>query len=227
MRGLVPEPLEVDTFDGWAWVGLVPFTMPRVRHRFGPVPTMRRFHECNVRTYVRCGDERGVWFHSLDATSRLAVAGARMRWRLNYRMAEISIKQHNDCVAYRVRRLDHTRRMHLDQPGVEHAVDDPRLDCAWTIGEALPRAQPGELEHFLTERYGLFALDRHGGVRIGRIHHDPWPLRQATLDRLDDASLATAAGVPAEVISDVAPHVMAADTIEVDAWALEAVSRAR
>lgn len=160
IRTMVPQPLEIDTFDGSAWIGLVPFTMPLVKHRlFGSIPTMARFHECNVRSYVRYGRERGVWFHSLDATSRLAVAGARLRWRLNYRRAAIELAEAGSTIDYRVRRLDHCTHVHLDQPGVNLKERTPMLDCSWTLGEALPPSEPGSFEQFLTERYALFTLD--------------------------------------------------------------------
>lgn len=219
-RAMVPEPLEIDTHAGCAWIGLVPFTMPRVKHRLGSVPTMRHFHECNVRTYVRVGEERGVWFHSLDATSRLAVIGARLMWRLNYRSAKIDVHAKDHRVRYAVQRTDHTRSQHLDQPGVNLQIDQPAMQCTWEVGSLLARSQPGSLEHFLTERYALFSLDRAGRVRIGRIDHIPWPLREGRVIELND-SLVEAAGVPGEVISDVAPHVLASDSIDVRAWPLE------
>src|SRR5262249_29684602 len=77
---LLPPGLEVDRFEDEAWVGVVPFTIPSTRPPFAPP-----FHEVNVRTYVhRAGRDPGVWFFSLDAASRLAVAGARIAYRLPY-----------------------------------------------------------------------------------------------------------------------------------------------
>ena len=70
VRPLLPAEMTLDTFDGSAWVGLVPFTMTGVKFRWlGSIPSMRRFHECNVRTYVHRDGEPGVWFFSLDAAS--------------------------------------------------------------------------------------------------------------------------------------------------------------
>src|SRR6478736_184531 len=77
MRPLVPRELEIDTFDGSAWIGVVPFRMSAVRMRgLPPVPGASAFPELNVRTYVRYGGRAGVWFFSLDAESALAVFAA-------------------------------------------------------------------------------------------------------------------------------------------------------
>ena len=80
LRPLVPAALELDTFDGVAWLGIVPFRMEDVAPRGLPaIPGVSVFPELNVRTYVRHEDLRGVWFLSLDADSWPTVVGAR-RW---------------------------------------------------------------------------------------------------------------------------------------------------
>ena len=88
LRPLIPAPLEIETFDGWAWIGIVPFHLT-IRYRF--MPFGLSFPEVNVRTYVRCGNESGVWFLSLDADSRLAVAVARHQYALPYHRAHQNV----------------------------------------------------------------------------------------------------------------------------------------
>src|ERR1700674_1035433 len=79
LRALIPERLEIDTFDGRAWLAVVPFRMTNVRLRGTPaVPWLSAFPELNMRTYVTYDGEPGVWFFSLDAGNSLAVAIARM-----------------------------------------------------------------------------------------------------------------------------------------------------
>src|SRR5436190_12753527 len=74
LRQLVPAQLEIETFHGTAWLGIVPFRMEDVAPRFLPAPPVAgRFPELNVRTYVRHRGRSGVWFFSLDAANRLAV----------------------------------------------------------------------------------------------------------------------------------------------------------
>ena len=87
---LLPPELEVDTFEGKAYVALVPFLMTGIRCvGLPPIPGTSRTLETNVRTYVR---RRGVarepipavWFHSLEAASSLAVRAARWGFGLPY-----------------------------------------------------------------------------------------------------------------------------------------------
>ena len=74
IRPLIPSVLELDVFDGWCWIGVVPFRMSGVRPRYMPTPLA--FPELNVRTYVKMPGRSGVWFFSLDAASWLAVRSA-------------------------------------------------------------------------------------------------------------------------------------------------------
>ncbi len=179
LRPLVPDTMEIDSFDGSAWVGLVPFTMAGVGHRWMPrrlrMPWITDFHECNVRTYVTVDGEPGVWFFSLDAASPLAVWAARTFWNLPYYNAAIQLARQGSEVRYAVKRRGRG--------------DEAALRCAWRVGDPLPPSRPGELAHFLTERYLLFA---HRGDRTyrGRIWHQPWPLREGKLLALEDTLVA-------------------------------------
>ncbi len=214
LRALVPGGLEIDTFGDTGWVGLVPFTMRGVLPHpvkpvfgIGEIGAVSAFHECNVRTYVTRGGEPGVWFFSLDAASRLAVWGARRFWNLPYFNAEIELDRRGDEIDYRVARTD--RR------GQTAGGDEPRLHCRWRAGTALPRSVPGDLTHFLTERYCLYARDRAGGIRRGAIWHEPWRLREAAVEELED-TLVTSAGITVDpAFTPLAHH---ADRLDVLGW---------
>ena len=107
LRPLIPAGLEVDTFEGRAWLGIVPFRMEDVAPRFLPaVPGPGAFPELNVRTYVRWRGRGAVWFLSLDAASRLAVAGARTAFHLPYFRARMSSETEAGWVEYRSERTD-------------------------------------------------------------------------------------------------------------------------
>lgn len=173
VRPLIPADLEIDTYTGegferQAFIGVVPFLMTRVRGRMcPPIPTTHTFPELNVRTYVLGPDGRpGVWFFSLDAASVLAVKAARATYRLPYRHAAMSIRREGEWVVYESRRTD--RR----DPG---AVFEARYAPAGPVY----RAAAGSLEHFLTERYCLYAPGRGRRSLRAEIHHAPWPLRPA------------------------------------------------
>ena len=202
LRSLVPDVLAIDTFDGEAFVGIVPFTMQGVRPRWAPaVPGISSFHETNVRTYVhRDGEDPGVWFFSLDAANRLAVWIARTFWQLPYHHARMTLIAGDGELRY-----DSARR-------ADGALF--RGTCR-PYGEPQP-ATPGSLEHFLAERYILYAQKRDGTMRSGRVHHAPYPLQPARLADWDESLLA-AAGIarPAD-----APLVHFASGVDVEVFAL-------
>jgi uncharacterized protein len=208
LRALVPPGLDLDTFDGRVYVGLVPFTMHDVR--FGPLP-VRDFLEVNVRTYVHAGGVPGVWFFSLDAQSRLAVWGARTFFRLPYHRARMSSETRGASTTYASARRG---------PG---APAD--LEVRWTVLEAEPRAaEAGTLEHFLAERYVLYGPRRAGGLYRVRVHHPAWPLRRARLDGLS-STLLTAARLGA---GEPIPLVLASpDGVAVETFAKERVATRR
>ena len=180
MRALVPPALELDLFDGSAWVGVVPFRMSDVRLRGLPgIPGAGAFEELNVRTYVRVGDAPGVYFFSLDARSALAVAVARRWFRLPYFRARMRLEEADGAIQYR------SVRSHRGAPPAElHGSYTPH---AGAVGdEALTR--------FLTERYRLYTVSEQGRAFYGDIHHHPWPLEAAEA-RFDVNTMASAAGL--------------------------------
>lgn len=216
MRRLVPRELEVDLFDGRAWIALVPFRMEATRFRgIPPLPGLSSFYECNVRTYVRAkgasGDVPGVWFFSLDAERLLPVLGGNALWSLNY------VRSRFDVGA----RRDEVEGGHAFEYALRRRRDRAcAMSVAWRRGEAIERAAPGSIEHFLTERYWLFTV-RRGRVMGGRIAHEPWSLRSASVLRLED-SLVRAAGV--EVRGE--PLAWHSDSLEVRGWNLVEMERA-
>lgn len=172
LQRLVPDGVEVETFDGSAWLGVVPFRMARTRLRWAPpLPGAAAFPELNVRTYVRHGGRSGVWFFSLDAASRLAVVGARATFGLNYLHARMRCTSGDGAVHYTSDRRD--RR-----------APPARFAASWRPTGPFAAATPGSLQHFLSERYCLFVADRRGRVRRGDIAHAPWRLAPAEV-RLD------------------------------------------
>lgn len=222
LRPLVPAELDIDEFEGQAWVGLIPFTMEDVSPRLLPRLPLRGltdFHECNVRTYVHPRGEnddaaaRGVWFFSLDAASRLAVRSARRIFALPYFDARMHLRREGDVIDYSLHRLP----AFMDRKGAA-----PRMRCRWRALDPLPPSRPGELAHFLTERYCLYAM-KSGRLRRGRIAHKPWTLRRAQLLALDD-SLVRAAGIDFDQSRE--PVLHHADAMDVRAWRLEHVAPA-
>ena len=205
LRPLIPERLTIDTFEGEAWIALAPFTMWGVRPTFTPpVPFLSQLHETNVRTYVHLDGVPGVWFFSLDANSSLAVMGARTLFHLPYYNAEIELKEADGVIEYTLNRTD--------EPHAE-------LETSWAVGEALPEAEHGSLAFFLTERYCLYAEDSSERLYRSRIHHAPWPLREAELIALR-STMIESHGLPTPAGE---PLLHYAEKLAVDIWPLEEV----
>jgi hypothetical protein len=167
VRPLIPPSLHIDTFDGKAWIGVVPFRMTGFRLRYIPwLPWISNFSELNVRTYVNQGEKHGVWFFSLDASNRLAVRGARWAFHLPYYDANISVSEETNSIRYK------STRIHRGAPSVNFAA------IYRPVGPVRHPAQ-GTIDHWLTERYCLYAADRDGRVYYGNIYHSHWPLQPA------------------------------------------------
>jgi uncharacterized protein len=170
LRARVPPPLEVDLWDGQAYVAVTPFSVRGLRPPgLLALPGISHFSEINVRTYVVFGDVPGVYFFSLDATNLLAVVAAKILYALPYFKARIVIEQQPQGLRCQ------SRRVRVPQPIEFCATYAPTSDL-------LPWQSPREsLERFVTERYCLYAIS---GRRLYRttIHHAPWPLQTATAD---------------------------------------------
>jgi uncharacterized protein YqjF (DUF2071 family) len=161
----LPEGLSVDTYDGRAWLSVVPFVNAAVRPRGLPRPLGLDLPELNLRTYVTHPDGPGVYFYSLDADGVLGVAGARLFHHLPYFYARMSLRTDGEAV-----RLVSKRRHPGARPAEYAASYEP-------TGEVY-RADPGSLDEFLTERYRYYAASP-GGLRYADVSHDPWPLQDA------------------------------------------------
>jgi len=181
---LLPRHTRPDVLDGATYVGLIPFDMRRAGLGRGPaVPYLGDFAETNVRLYsVDAQGRHGVVFRSLEST-RLAVAlGARLAFATPYMWARMRIREDGDELEYTTRRR---------WPGPRGAGGTMRV----SLGEPVP--EPSAVEQFVTARFGLHT--RYLGTTLWiPNHHEPWPLRRATVEHLDD-DLVAAAGLPGVV----------------------------
>ena len=175
-RGL-PAGLTVDTFDGDAWVGVVPFAMKRVHPR--GLPTVRGlsdFLELNVRTYVHDEAGRpGVWFYSLDCNQGLAVRVARTFFHLPYQHATMS------CTVMPDGSLHYVARRRGEEVDARFVY---RVDRGGTLVE------PRSLEFFLVERYVLYAhAVKRGLLFSGQVFHSPYRVTAADVPFWSDVPL--------------------------------------
>jgi uncharacterized protein YqjF (DUF2071 family) len=237
IRPLLPPGLTLDTFAGRAYVGLVPFTMTGVRPvPLPPFPPLSNFHETNVRTYVHYqGRDPGVWFFSLDAANALAVRIARVWYKLPYYFARIRLQ-----IARGHSVSERPPSQNSSSPAVwerscgafgEGSCSEYRAERLWP--EPLPAAcrvvyapsgpvapaAVGTLEHFLVERYLLYACAK-GQLYRGSVHHSPYPLQTASVHALEE-NLIAASGIERP---DVAPLAHYAKEVRVEVFALENVA---
>ena len=205
LRPFIPSRLEIDTFQGKAWIAVVPFTIWNSHPIFTPpLPWLSSFHEINVRTYVHLDGVPGVWFFSLDANSLVAVMAARAFFHLPYYTAQIDLRQEGKTIFYRSSRDDGSA--------------DAEFNAEWRIGDKLLHAVPDTLEFFLTERYCLYTTHAEKLYRA-RIFHTPWPLQSAQLQSYQ-STMIESQGLPR---TNGDPLLHYAEAIDVEIWPLEEV----
>jgi uncharacterized protein len=203
----VPAPLELDLWDGVAWIGIVPFRMTNVAPRGMPsLPWISALAELNVRTYVRLGGKPGVYFFSLDASNPLVVAAARALFRLPYFVAAMRLDDASGRIDYRSRRS---------------AGRPAELVASYAPTGPTFHAAAGTLEYFLTERYCLYTVDDQSRPRRVDIHHPPWALQCAGAE-FEVNTMADAAGLRLPARAPVLHFAKRQDTV---AWAPRRVRR--
>ena len=202
LRPLIPDGLRLHEFDGTAWIAVVPFRMTGVMRRHLPdLPWISAFPELNVRTYVERDGKPGVWFLSLDATNPLAVWTARTFFHLPYFQADMSLSENATRIDYRSHR------------------GEARFEGSYRPSSETYFAAQGTLEHWLTERYCLYARDAQGTLWANDVHHAPWPLQRAEAEIRVNTMLA-----PHQLsVPDVPPLLHFAKRVDVVVWSGERV----
>jgi uncharacterized protein YqjF (DUF2071 family) len=213
---LIPDGLQVDTYHGSAWIGVVPFWMDRIKLRgLPPVPFASSFPELNLRTYVR--DQQtgtpGVLFLSLDASSLLAVGFAQAMFSLPYHWAEMKFEQRSE------REFAYYSRRRWTKPPVIFKARYRGLGPTRKLAES----RSGSLEYFLTERYCLFTRSRTGEPMRANVHHIPWPLEEAEAE-IERNDLPGAMGIR---LPNEEPVLHYSRRLAVYVWQLERVQPVR
>ncbi len=166
VRERVPPPLEIEPFDGSAYVGVIPFHLRNLRAQSLPaLPWISQFAETNCRTYV------------LGPSRALAVAGARMGFGLPYAWARMRVNRTAKRTMYE------SHRIWPDRSARARIVVEP--------GEPIT---PQPLDLFLTARFRLYSFLR-GKLVQAQVEHPPWPLHAASLIEAQQ-TLTEAAGLP-------------------------------
>jgi uncharacterized protein YqjF (DUF2071 family) len=189
LHALLPSGLDLDTFEGHAYVGIVPFTVTGARPTgLPPLPFVSNFHEVNLRTYVhRGGRDPGVWFFTLDASNAIVVQTARLLFKLPYRHSEIEMAVEEPAEGA-PRNGENRRWIRFTSRRV--SGDRPELEVRYGPAGAPQPASPGTLDHFLIERYILYT-ESEGTLYRARVYHEAYPAQPAVVPTLRENFLPT------------------------------------
>jgi uncharacterized protein YqjF (DUF2071 family) len=191
IKSLLPHELEPDLFDGRAYVGLVPFRMTDIRSVWlPPIPGTSRTLETNVRTYVKLHGRASepipaVWFFSLEAESALAVAIARLRYGLPYFKATMQYEVTHAASSQSIYKASSCRLWPKPTPARSLVTASFEADSPFST------AIPGTLEHFLVERYALYARKR-ARLTYARVSHAPYQIKPGVIQQIDSDLLRAA-----------------------------------
>lgn len=170
VRPWVPAELEIDTFDGHAWVAVCSLLMDGIYVRGLPfISLFATFPEINVRTYVTYRGRPGVYFLSLDASNWLALTLARPWYHLNYYYANISVQKEEKYSVYRSIRKD-------------RKTASAAFYAKYISTSDVYYAEKDTLDHWLMERYCLYSFDSRNNIYCAEVHHRPWPLQKADVE---------------------------------------------
>lgn len=165
LRPHIPMRLEIDTFEGKAWIGVTPFAMTDVHlTAIPPIPGLSSLLELNVRTYVHLNGKPGVWFFSLDASKLLPALAARVLFMLPYYIAEMKFLQNAGEYQFFSKRSAGTAA---------------EFEAGWKTGVRLRDPDVHSLAFFLVERYALYA-GSSDNLTMARIYHHPWILEEVS-----------------------------------------------
>jgi uncharacterized protein YqjF (DUF2071 family) len=199
LRTLVPLPLELDTFDGKAWIGITPFRVTGLRLSALPeIPGLNSFDELNVRTYVHYKGMPGILFLSLDASKVVAAMAARLFYALPYYPAETEFTRLGDEYVFGSKRT---------------GGPDAAFRAHWQKGVRLRDPDQDSLAFFLVERYCFFTV-RNGNVEMTRVYHHPWILDEAMVFSFESTML-TSLGLP-EIHGESLAHF--SSFLDVEVW---------
>lgn len=158
LREMVPTKLELETFEDQYWVSIVVFRLEKARPRFLPhIPVISNFHEINVRTYVRMGDKRGVYFLDIEAENWISCKLANAFSGLNYRKSTIEREKNKNQIILSNSNSKRNFSMKLDYKIAEQMVLKPSIVKS------------------LTELYSVY-VENNGKYKRFQVHHKEWDI---------------------------------------------------
>lgn len=163
IQATLPEGLFVDTFEGVAYITVLPFLIENFKVYNFSTPIYSKLVEINVRTYVvDKNGMSGVWFYSLDINSFFSMVGANIGFSLPYYFSRCKYEKLNHTIAIEGKRVF--------EPSVE-------MKFSYKVDNEKPVffALENSLDFFLVERYVLFTF-KNKKLMYGRVKHQPYTL---------------------------------------------------
>ncbi|MGG1677746.1 YqjF family protein [Neobacillus sp. NRS-1170] len=170
LRPYVPSSLQIDTYNGSAWLGVILFVIEGIYPRgISSVSVTPKFPEINVRTYVQCDGKPGIYFLSIDVQNWASLNIAKRWYRLPYYSSEISFQKEGQSFQCQSVRKGNANTI-ISFKGKYFPVSEVYFP------------KEGTLDHWLTERYCLYSSTNGVNIYCGEIHHQPWPLQKAEIE---------------------------------------------
>ena len=183
LRPLVPTELEIETYEGQAWLTMIPFQMTQLHLRgLPPIPGLSTVPQVELRTYVRMKEQSGVTFLSLDANHPLITWVAGNIFQLPYLNAKVELTKRKNSIYFQCRR-----------PASDTTPAAEFVGSYWPVGRP-SQAKPGSLEYFLVERYVLFVKGLGNLIYWGAVHHLPWKIQSVEVE-IETNTIPAAAGI--------------------------------
>lgn len=170
LRPFIPKELEIDTYDGQAWLGMIVFEMGGIYPRgLSRLPLTPPFSEINVRTYVTYKGEPGIYFLSIDVNNWASLNIAKRWYHLPYRPSEVSIQKEGASL--------HFEGIRKKEPLYVKGSYTPLKESFFS--------RAGRLDYWFTERYRLYSSDSFSNLYTASIDHPPWALQntEVTIDK--------------------------------------------
>ena len=199
LQKCLPAGIELDTYNGEAYLGIVPFFMKKMELTFLPYLSRLSFSQINVRTYVKVANQQGVYFFTLDTNNLLAMLGGKVAFKSPYAYANITLEKRDNEHYFQIKR--------------------PKTPlCFKAIYKSIGNtfyAENGSLEHWLTERYRFFTSHK-GKIYFGDIDHGKWQLQKAALT-IEGNNLFQSHRLP---LPSGEPHLLFSSSLAVKAFQL-------
>ncbi|MFL5244392.1 MAG: YqjF family protein [Gemmataceae bacterium] len=167
----LPSELELDTWDSAAWITAVAFRLDIGLRGLPKFMSFSDLLELNLRTYVRRNGKPAIYFLSIHANSKIAVALARRFTPLPYAFAPITYR-------------DSPKEALFDCPNPATTGERPILRVEFTPKGSCEEVAAHSVGAWLLERYRAYVLDKGGRLYSLSVEHPRWQVKEIVLESM-------------------------------------------